>query len=98
MAVEPDFSEILLAISRDILAAARSGSWELVDELTAQREQLIDSDAGRKPPTAGTEAVWREVARLNEEALNLAQTQLEHVSDGVQSAHNAQRLHKHYGG
>lgn len=98
MAVEPDFSELLLTISRDILAAARAGAWDTVDDLTGQREQLIASDAGRKAPTPGTESVWREVVRLNNEALQLAQSQLDHVSDGVQSAHNAQRLHKHYGG
>lgn len=97
MAADIDFSQRLLVMTQAILDAARAADWERLNELTDQREQLINTDAGQQKPTPGTEAIWRQVDSLNREALALTENQLGQLGQGVQSAHNEQRLQKRYG-
>lgn len=92
-----DFVSQLLQVSQQILEASQRGEWEQVNALTAEREQMIASEAGQQPPVAGSEPQWREVDRLNREALALAQAQLEQLGQGVQSTVNQQRLQERYG-
>lgn len=94
---EGDFSEALLSITEAMLAAARGGEWDTLNALSAQRETMITSEAGRRPPTPGSEDTWRRVEALNREALALAELHLQHLDQGVQAKHNQQRLQKHYG-
>lgn len=90
------FVEQLLALGNAMLAAAQQGEWAELQRLAEEREQLIASPAGQQPAQPGSQAQWREVERLNAAALELAESQLQQLADGLQSSNNVQKLQKRY--
>lgn len=96
MSETPPFVEQLLQVSAAMLAAAERNEWVELQQLSEQREQLLASEAARQPPQPGTAERWREIERLNNAALQLAERQLQEWSDGLQSSNNVQKLQKRY--